>query len=428
MTPLITVVIPTHNRAKTIRRTLDSLDRQTTSPDRFEVVVVMDSCTDETADLLANYRCGYGLSIRETAQAKGPAAARNLGASCARGRVLLFLDDDMEAKPGLIEAHLAAHSDRVERVVLGYFPMQPPEPDDDLFTKASRLWWADGFAARGERGYRFTFKDLCTGNFSLPTALFTAAGGFDERYQGDGAGEDYEFGYRLIELGARFVFVKEAASIHHTRTPLAVRLRRARQEGTGHALLVRRHPELYWEFNISRLSRLSDMPAFRPLWRALWAHPSLAGGPAWLLERALRVLLHMRLHSLVWRLYVPLYGYEYWRGVRSIMNLAEWERLGQDAPVEMPGGNEVDLELPADFERFEQLLGNARVDSVRVWYRGVAAGRIPACAGAEPLTAEHIRVLLVRRFGAVLVGALVEETARRREAVAAPAAHPGMGR
>ncbi|MEJ7607385.1 MAG: glycosyltransferase [Bryobacteraceae bacterium] len=224
------------------------------------------------------------MTVVEQSPGRGAAAARNSGARRAAADLLLFLDDDMEAAPALLAEHFGAHRQRDNTVVLGYFPMQPPAPEDDPFTKAARIWWADGFAERNHPGYRFTLRDLCTGNVSMSRDTFERVGRYDEQIDHRGAGEDYEIGYRLISSGAKFRFVREAASVHHTLTPLSTSLRRAEQEGYGQAVLVQRHPELFWEFNVSRLSRLAESNLFRPFWRMLWQKPGLASAPMTLLR------------------------------------------------------------------------------------------------------------------------------------------------
>jgi hypothetical protein len=302
-----------------------------------------------------------------------------------------------------------SHRQQPGCVVLGYFPMQPPAYEDDVFTKAARIWWADEFANRSHRGYRYTFKDLCTGNVSLSRASFLQLGGFDEQI-GRGAGEDYELGYRLIEHGVRFRYVPKAASIHHTLQPLGVNLRRAEQEGYGQALLVRRHPELFWSFNISILSRLAESVLLRPAWRAVWRWPALLTPAGALLRSVVRLSASIGLYSLVWRLHQSLRGYHYWRGVRAALgNLAAWERLAQDAPTEPPGAQEVDFDVLLDLSRVDELIASRRVDAVRIWYDGEPVGRIPPSAGAEPLTGEHVRNLLIQRFRGVLLSAIIRQ-------------------
>src|ERR1039458_8209652 len=87
--PLVSVIIPTYNRASTICKTIDDVFRQTYK--NFELVVIDDGSTDDTQ---ANLR-RYGSRIRSFTQTNaGPAAARNRGIEVSRGDIIAFQDSD----------------------------------------------------------------------------------------------------------------------------------------------------------------------------------------------------------------------------------------------------------------------------------------------------------------------------------------------
>jgi glycosyltransferase involved in cell wall biosynthesis len=89
MTPKVSVVIPTYNNAVLLHETLHGVRRQTFRD--FEIIVVDDGSTDETAEAVRR----YDPSIRYVRQAnQGPAAARNTGASLARSEFIAFCDHD----------------------------------------------------------------------------------------------------------------------------------------------------------------------------------------------------------------------------------------------------------------------------------------------------------------------------------------------
>ncbi|MCC7181522.1 MAG: glycosyltransferase [Acidobacteria bacterium] len=89
MTPLVSVVIPTFNRADLVGQAIDSVLGQTL--DDFEVVVVDDGSTDGTEEKIREY--GDRVRFVRTPH-RGIAHARNIGTSHARGRYLTFLDSD----------------------------------------------------------------------------------------------------------------------------------------------------------------------------------------------------------------------------------------------------------------------------------------------------------------------------------------------
>src|SRR5690348_5405785 len=96
------VVIPTHERRDVVVRNVAKLGGQTESD--FEVVVVDDGSRDGTAQALRSLHVPFPLKVIEQPN-RGVATARNVGAAAAVGEYLLFLDDDMEAEPGLLAEH-----------------------------------------------------------------------------------------------------------------------------------------------------------------------------------------------------------------------------------------------------------------------------------------------------------------------------------
>jgi len=97
--PFITVVVPSYNRADLIAKTLTSLQRQ--DYDNYEILVIDDGSTDNTADVVrtvADQRTTY--IHKENAER---AAARNFGARAAHGAYINFFDSDDIALPN----HLA---------------------------------------------------------------------------------------------------------------------------------------------------------------------------------------------------------------------------------------------------------------------------------------------------------------------------------
>ena len=398
----LSVVMPTHNRAGLLPATLRALNAQTIPSDEYEVILVADGCQDDTARVVAGIRpeLAYALHFIEQPGA-GAAAARNRGVELARAPLILFLDDDMDPAPSLIEAHLAEHAERPGALVLGYFPIPFGPVRDDPFAGPARDWWDAGFAQRRQPGYRFDFRDFCTGNISVPADLFRQVGGFYQRIGGAG-GEDWELGYRLLRLGAKFRFAKDALSHHQDFNSLDRALRRSHAEGLAHAQTILRHIELAWCFNLHRLSRLQAFP-YIPLWRLMWKHPEATDVAATLLKTAVVTARRLGFVSLMYRLHRVLAGYMYWRGVNtSLRSLAVWEQLMQDAPLEPEDVVEVDIDLAKGSSALERA-ADAGADSVRLWWNTMPVGRIAPTAGAERLSAVHIRDAATQAFAGSLL-------------------------
>jgi glycosyltransferase involved in cell wall biosynthesis len=103
---LVSVVIPTYNRADTIRRALDSVMRQTWRP--LEIIIVDDGSTDGTLAAIDSNACSVPLTVMALGQNQGAAAARNHGIAASRGDYVAFLDSDDQWRPDKIERQLAA--------------------------------------------------------------------------------------------------------------------------------------------------------------------------------------------------------------------------------------------------------------------------------------------------------------------------------
>jgi GalNAc5-diNAcBac-PP-undecaprenol beta-1,3-glucosyltransferase len=103
--PLVSVIIPTRNRALLLKRALKSVLSQTYP--YLEIVVVDDASTDETRDVVASFNNGAIRYIRHDNN-MGGSAARNAGIRAASGHYISFLDDDDEWEPEKTEAQLKA--------------------------------------------------------------------------------------------------------------------------------------------------------------------------------------------------------------------------------------------------------------------------------------------------------------------------------
>jgi len=87
--PLVSVIIPTYNRASWLKGAIDSVLEQTFT--NFELLIIDDGSTDDTREIIAN----YGVQVKYFYQPnKGPSAARNSGIKKARADLITFLDSD----------------------------------------------------------------------------------------------------------------------------------------------------------------------------------------------------------------------------------------------------------------------------------------------------------------------------------------------
>lgn len=101
--PLLSVVIPTWNRAHIIREAVESALKQRAGS--VEVIVIDDASTDGTAELLKK-SFGSQIHLLQLGNRRGPGAARNAGVLLACGELISFLDSDDVWLPGKLDAEL----------------------------------------------------------------------------------------------------------------------------------------------------------------------------------------------------------------------------------------------------------------------------------------------------------------------------------
>lgn len=239
-TPDISVVAPTHRRPDLLGRLLDSLSKQTLGADRYEIVVIDDASKDATPDVL-DAAASRMSNLRWASQeaGRGPAAARNRGVDLATGRIVLFLDDDVEAIPELLAIHLDLHR-RAADTSLGVLGRVDWAADLDI---TPFMRWLD------RSGLQFAYDTwlrpgpvdpaygaFYTANLSVHRQLLLDAGGFDERFPYP-AYEDMELAWRLSQLGFRMEYRPEARVFHTRAIDLATFKRRMAKVAESAVLL-----------------------------------------------------------------------------------------------------------------------------------------------------------------------------------------------
>jgi glycosyltransferase involved in cell wall biosynthesis len=102
----VSVIICTYNRDKHIHRALESLIHQTASKEDYEIVVIDNNSTDQTAQIIKDFNKKYAQEyniITAVENKQGLSYARNTGIDISTGDIVSFIDDDAIAQPDFIE-------------------------------------------------------------------------------------------------------------------------------------------------------------------------------------------------------------------------------------------------------------------------------------------------------------------------------------
>lgn len=190
-TMTVTVLIPTIHRYPYLRVILDQLRRQTVAP--HQVIVIDQTPFDDRDGALATDFADLPLELIVLDKA-GQSTARNAGIRLATGDAILFLDDDDEIEPDLIERHLAA---------LG-------APDIDA---SCGVAIEPGATIRQVR-WRQVSSVFPTNNTLLRRVALKRSGLFDLAYD-HGPRADGDLGMRLYLAGCRIVLDPSISVLHH---------------------------------------------------------------------------------------------------------------------------------------------------------------------------------------------------------------------
>lgn len=201
----VSVIIPVYNGGENFKKCIDSLALCVPPPE--EIIVVADSESDR-AYLYAQER-GHKTIILQTRNGKlaGPSAARNKGASIARGNLLLFIDADVVVRKDIIGQVISTFYDNKDLdALIGSYNDLPKERG--IVSQYKNLQHHYIHQISNEKAS--TFWGACG---AIKSEMFNSIGGFCPDYTVPSV-EDIELGYRLIQKGKQIKLKKDIQVTH----------------------------------------------------------------------------------------------------------------------------------------------------------------------------------------------------------------------
>ncbi len=227
--PRVTVVVPAFNAAATLPLCLRALAEQDYPRAAYEVIVVDDGSTDETAALART------AGVRVIGQPnQGPAAARNAGIAAATGEVVLLTDADCAPTADWIRQMVAPLADVKIAGVKGSYRTRQQE----VVARLAQCEFEERYD-RLERRPTIDFVDSYAAAFRVE--VLRQAGGFDPAFP-HANNEDVDLSYRLARLGYRFVFNRRAVVYHRHVASWGGYFRLKIRRGYWRIMALKMHP------------------------------------------------------------------------------------------------------------------------------------------------------------------------------------------
>jgi glycosyltransferase involved in cell wall biosynthesis len=256
-------------------------------PATFELVVVVDGSDDGSIEYLRELATSEPRLRPILVANGGQVRAQRTGIDAARGDVVLMVDDDVLADPGLVSGHKRHHERERGLVVVGYMPTERPrvrragsftsELYHDVYEHRCRGW---------EAGSDNVLMGLWGGNLSVSRDQLIANGSI-------GAGHplnyhhDWELGLRLARAGMTGRFDRALGARHLHQRSYAAFARESRAQGRDMWLIEHLHGEILGPEHIR--DRYHDRGWVLPAVLALTDRPRL--------YRMIRTLLDTGVHA-----------------------------------------------------------------------------------------------------------------------------------
>lgn len=258
-TARVTVLIPTLNRYRYLRVVLDNLRAQTVRPHE---IIIIDQSPHERRDLAIAQDFADLPLVLMYQDEPGQCASRNAGLARATGEFVLFIDDDDELPPDLIEQHLVNLYRFAADVSSGVAQEVGTSPlaEEHRYVRSSDVFPTNNTLIRRDVLYRSGLFDLA----------------FNRAPRADG-----ELGMRIFQSGAFMVLDQGLAVMHHRALEGGLRTHRARviTYRTSRETLTQRHiPHTSEIYLVSR--HFSPRQKREMLWLRTFGTLSARGTPA----------------------------------------------------------------------------------------------------------------------------------------------------
>lgn len=247
--PFVTIMVPAHNEGIVIVKTVEALLNFNFPQDRYEVIVINDNSSDNSAELLAELGREYKdrnlhvINTDSVTGGKGKSNALNIGFKQAKGEIIAIYDADNTPEPNALRYLVAELIDGTEYgAVIGKFRTRNKETN--LLTKFINIETL-AFQWMAQAG-RFQLFKLCTipgTNFIVRRSIIEEIGGWDDK----ALAEDTEISFRIYMMGYKIKFQPKAVTWEQEPQTLSVWFRQRTRWVKGNIYVIVKNAKLLFE-------------------------------------------------------------------------------------------------------------------------------------------------------------------------------------
>ncbi len=212
--PFVTILVPAHNEALVLRRTVLALLNFDYPKDRYEIIVINDNSSDNTVEILSELEAIYSdyrimcISTDKVVGGTGKSNALNIGFSVCQGSIIAIYDADNTPEPQalrLLVENLVS-DDKLGAVIGKFRTRNKTASILSRFVNIETL----SYQCMNQAG-RFKFFKLCTipgTNYVIRRSIIEQIGGWDVK----ALSEDTEISFRLYRMGYYIKLLPQAVT------------------------------------------------------------------------------------------------------------------------------------------------------------------------------------------------------------------------
>lgn len=211
----VSIIIPTFHRKESLLRLLGSLVKNVDT--HIEIIVVEQK--ESNGNAIKDYAKKRGLKLTHFfLKDRSTPHAMNVGVRKARGKFIIFLDDDVTVHKDFVKYHLADFANTevaatVGRVITDGQPVEPNRRD------TARIDWLGGCSDGFSSSVQQEVDTVIGANTCWRKNVFNELGGFDERFRGNALRFESDFSLRAKGAGYKIMF-EPSALVYHHREPV----------------------------------------------------------------------------------------------------------------------------------------------------------------------------------------------------------------